>query len=338
MNSRVPASSTSKAVPQSRPLPSWTRRYLGAPNAMQQVVDEARIRFHASNPRIEQIGLEKDHIAEEIALKRKSLRRACKAKASTDFVRERFTGKFEGLWSAFDSMQFNLLCGAAVIGVGMAWTSLSSYVADSGFIPSLSDNFWKALFVSAAPVSGSFGLKAIGDHIGGDRPKRFYYIVLGGLGMVAMLVHVTAMSGVFAPQQTDLSAIEDALNTGRSLASNKSFLSNLASSIVLGSQLIAETLLAPAIMNAAAKHNQSKRKLEVIEHERHAVHDSIISELSGSIQHLTERYGAIGAEDKALLIREAEFIAEIQEAFGPANAAYEQAIAREQRKVFEHDM
>jgi hypothetical protein len=191
-----------------------------------------------------------------------------------------------------------------LIGVAMAMHALASYISDSGVILLLDGHYFASLLMSAVPLTSVLAMKARASTAGSEEAERAFYQRLFQFGLSALIVHLVVVSLVFAPQKFDLAAVQQAMANGVS-PSNwfADTIKNIGERAVLGSQLFAETLLAPIIAHKADLIHRAGREAIVKLSEAQDVHDAAIkainSEIDSSILELSRAQADLAAHSAA---------------------------------------
>lgn len=268
---------------------STVLRHFEEPDAERLIADEVRRNYRDGNP--EYLGAEAivSEKSEQLAYLKAERTRHLRSKEATDLVRERFFGPRSDRTSLFDSLQFIAAVVAALLGIAMAWTTVANYVAELNVFDRLTDNYIGALLMSAAPVTGAFLLKARASILNNDEAERSYYLRLSGYAFVSLCVYFLALSVVFAPHHHDTAQLADALVNGASLDDPISqAIKAVGPYVVLVSQLMAETLIAPVLLAYASKLHRAGRPITVGIHEQHPMHDEEIDAISDKIEALID--------------------------------------------------
>ncbi len=228
-----------------------------------------------------------------------------------ELMGEKHVGAREGVPTLFDRVLFFCVVFIGIGGNLVALTNTATYVADSGAIASLTGNFWGALFLSTASVSGAALIKAMGALQIDSKAERAFYLKIADFAGVIVLVHIIALSVVFAPHKIDTVALQEALANGIPPANPVvTFIQSVASDLMLATALIAETLIAPIVLHYAQKMQHAGRKITVDLHHEQIFHSGRINEINSKIKENVEQL----SQSEAVLDRYMSAIAESTEA------------------------
>jgi hypothetical protein len=312
MNKPIKPPSTADAELLSAIRRSDVRSHIADPaTAEREITERVRARYRGDNP---QIAVAEAQIEEEQAVLaglREFRERHMQATRGGDLMRERYVGQREHALTLFD---FGLFAFVACVGVGgnlVALSNLATYVADSGAIASLTDNFFRALFVSAIPFSGSVALKVIGAFQADNKAERAFNLRTAWCAVAFVAVHILALTIFYAPHKFDGAALAEALASGVAPTNPiVAALQNFASYLVLGSGLAAEMLITPVAINYAQKLHRAGREIIVVLHDEQVAHREAIAVINQVIAKVIERIGQAQSE----LDKHASALAEMMKA------------------------
>jgi len=298
MNKPINPADTAASTLLSAAMRSAVHSYLDDPAAAEQTITErVRARYRGDHP---QFAIAEARVEEDQSVLdglRETRERHRQAMRGGDLMRERLFGPRQGALTLFD---FGLFAGIAVVGIGgncVALSNVATYVADSGVIDSLTDNFYRALFVSAIPFSGSAVVKAIGAFQADNKAERAFNLRIAGYAAGFVAAHIVSLAIFFAPHKLDAGALQEALANGTSPGNSVvATLRDIASYFVLGTGLFAEMLIAPVVVSYAHKLHRAGRKIVAPLHDEQQAHFEIIEGINAKIDPIVDRLGQARAE------------------------------------------
>jgi hypothetical protein len=272
--------------------------YIADPAATERAVAERlRNRYSGDHPELASAKKKVEEDESRLARLREVSDRHAQAMRGGDLMRERLFGPREGALTRFD---LGIFVSIACIGTGgnfVALTNVATYVADSGVIASLTDNFFRALFVSAIPFSGAAVVKAFGAFQPDDKSERTFNLRIAAYAIAFAVLHITALSIAFAPHKLDAAAMQEALTNGVSPTNPvAAIVQQFALYVVLGSALLAEMLIAPALIAYAHKLHRAGRPILSERHDDQERHEKIIESIDAKIDRILDRIGNACAE------------------------------------------
>ena len=280
---------------------------LDKPNPKQFIDDTINAEFRRENPAFAGLPGVVEHIEKQVVRLDEEAERHAREKTTADLLDHEFLGERPKRLSSYDLIQFYIFALAALLGVGMSMHVLACYISDSDVVSFLNGNYFGSLFMSALPAIAVLAFKARASLSGSDEAERLFYIRLFKCGLVALGVYVVAVSIVYAPHKVDLAAIQAALANG---VEPDSWLStvvkNVGENTVLGSQLCAETLLAPLAALKADMFHRSGRLVTAPLANAQIVHNAAIeiinarrSELARTLSEAQNELAVLGARKRA---------------------------------------
>jgi hypothetical protein len=298
MNRPVNPADTAAATLLSAAMRSAVLSHIDDPAAAEKTLTErVRARYRGDHP---EFAIAEARIEENQAVlhgQRELRERHMEAMRGGDLMRERLVGPRDGKLTLFD---FGLFAGIAAVGIGgnfVALSNVATYVADSGVIDSLTDNFYRALFVSAIPFSGSAVVKAIGAFQADNKAERAFNLRIARYACGFVAAHIIALALFFAPHKMELAALQQAMANGVSPTNPiVAILRDIASYFVLGTGLFAEMLIAPVVISYAHKLHRAGREVVAKLHDEQEVHRQIIEGINSKIDPIVERLGRARAE------------------------------------------
>lgn len=298
MNKPLHPPSMADATLLSASLQSAVLSYADNPAAAEQkIIQDVRARYigsHPDLPRAENVLREAEEQIDDFRERRERHREAMRV---ADLLSEPKTDRRDSPLMPFDQALFLGMAGIGVLGSAVALTNVATYVADSAMLPSMTDNFVRALFFTSTPFSASALIKAIIAFQGNSKSERALNLKLAKYAGVFVGLHIVSLAVYFAPQKLDPGDLAQALANGVSpvnpiVASVKT----VASYLVLGTGLFAEMFIAPVVINYATKLHKAGRKIIYRIHDEQITHRAAIAEINGELNKLVVITGLARAE------------------------------------------
>jgi len=265
--------------------------------AAKTTAEQVSVRYRGDHP---EVSIAEERIKEDerrLTFLHGLFDRHSKAMDGSPLTREVLIGPRKGKLALFDYGLFMGVAGIGVLGSAVALTNVATYISDSAMIPSLTDNFPRALFFSAIPFSGSAVIKAFGANLTDPKAEQAFNLTVAKYACVFVATHIVALAIFFAPQKPDAAALAQALAGGMSPTNpTVAVLKAIASYVVLGSGLLSEMLIAPVVINYAHKLHRAGREIVVLLHDAQSFHLGYIDSLNSKINEVVERIGKARAE------------------------------------------
>ncbi len=219
---------------------------LGKPDGEQHITQAVETAFQLENPACAGHPVTVATLQRRLDELEADRGRHAQGMVTADLLEAKFFGPRPMSLPRYELAEFCVCVGLTVGGMATSMHALACYMSDADVVYFLNGNYVGSLLMSLLPATGALAFRSRGSMAGSDKAEADFYKTMFKYGIVAFGAWVAAVSIVYAPHKPNMVEIQQSLANG---TVSESWLSDLVKSVgenlVLGTQLCAETLLAP---------------------------------------------------------------------------------------------